>query len=119
VTATPQPCGTPGAYQRHKRNREDACAPCVKAHNEAERAYRAAGGPVPRPPAPAPRLDPQVRDLLDLPVGTILADRFGDAVQRTASGGFWVPGSRWPQLASEIVGQGPFKVLHRPRGGAS
>lgn len=118
MTRTVQPCGTEGAYQRHKQNREDACAPCLEAHNVAARAYRATGH-APRPAAPAPpKLDPRVRDLLDLPVGTILADRFGDAVQRTGSGGFWVPGSRWPQLASEIVGQGPFKVLHRPRGGA-
>jgi hypothetical protein len=59
-----------------------------------------------------------VRELLAHPAGTILADRFGRAVQRVESGGFWVLGEQWPHLASEIVDLGPFEVLRRP-GGAS
>lgn len=36
-----QPCGTSAAYQRHKRNREEACEPCKQAQREAMAAYRA------------------------------------------------------------------------------
>jgi DNA-binding CsgD family transcriptional regulator len=79
-------------------------------------------GPVPPPvsvgPVP-PKLGKPVRGLLAVPPGTILADKFGDAVQRVASGAFWVLGEQWPQLASEVVGRGPFEVLRRPGGGAS
>ena len=28
-----QPCGTPAAYKRHRRNGEEACGPCTKANS--------------------------------------------------------------------------------------
>lgn len=79
------------------------------------------GAPAPAPVKPAPppvlpKLGRPVRDLLAQPPGTILADKFGDAVQRISSGGFWLLGEHWPMLASEVVDRGPFEVLRRPGG---
>jgi hypothetical protein len=119
MTRVLQPCGTTGAYQRHIRHREDPCAPCREAHRVESKAYRDGGERPPAPRRPAPVADGRVRMLLAVPTGTILADRFGDAVQRMGSGGFWVPGGRWPLLASEVADRGPFTVLRRPGGGAS
>lgn len=33
-------CGTPGGYRSHYRRGEQACRPCLDAHNEACRGYR-------------------------------------------------------------------------------
>lgn len=75
-------------------------------------------------PAPAER-DPQTAPLLtaadplSVPVGAVLINRLGDAVQRMRTGAFWVVGERWPLTAREITDQGPFRLLPVPRGGAS
>lgn len=36
----PPPCGTPAGYQRHRRDGEEACTPCRKAHTADGRARR-------------------------------------------------------------------------------
>jgi hypothetical protein len=114
-----KPCGTVAAYQRHVNHGEKPCQSC----RDAKRVYR--GGRI-KPvewPRYVPPLDGQVivavEGLLLVPLGTILADRFGHAVQRIPSGGFWVLGQRWPYLAREVVDQGPFTVLSVPDGGVS
>lgn len=33
--------GTPSGYQRHRRNKEQACEPCLEAHRAKRAAYRA------------------------------------------------------------------------------
>lgn len=33
IMSEPQPCGTPAAYHRHRRNGEEACRPCKDAIN--------------------------------------------------------------------------------------
>lgn len=43
-TPTRQPCGTRGGYQRHKRNKESACAQCLEAHRKHGRELYAASG---------------------------------------------------------------------------
>lgn len=43
-----EPCGTYGAYQRHKRANEDACEPCQAARLRYERGYRAGSRNPPR-----------------------------------------------------------------------
>lgn len=36
-----KPCGTNGAYRRHRRNGEDACVPCLDAHVDHNSEWRA------------------------------------------------------------------------------
>lgn len=39
-----QPCGTRAAYSRHRKNGEEACAPCMAANREAGKDARHAHG---------------------------------------------------------------------------
>lgn len=36
----PAECGSPSGYGRHRRNGEDACEPCRRAHNARKREWR-------------------------------------------------------------------------------
>lgn len=37
---TPRVCGSPSGYERHRRNGEDPCDPCRRAHNARKRQWR-------------------------------------------------------------------------------
>jgi hypothetical protein len=47
-----QPCGTYGAYQRHKLRKEEACEPCKRAHSAYKKAWRDKRRKPPRPLRP-------------------------------------------------------------------
>lgn len=48
TTGTPQPCGTPAAYRRHKTHGQEPCEPCTQAYRAQQAERRRGAGTPPR-----------------------------------------------------------------------